>query len=496
MKNENKIPVTRRDFIKKSAATIAGVAMAPYLGCGKIAVEQPMTRTFGKIGFDVTSFGLGGQASLQWTPEDVDPVPIILKAYERGVNYYDTSNVYGPSQMNFGKAFRELGLVPGLPGYSESRRAGIFLTSKTHLRHARGGDAARFNYTNGTSGTKTVDDVKRSLSQMFGDGEGDYPDGAYLNMVLIHNLTQRSEMEAVYLGYDDTDPQAEEIGALAALRDLRDGTNLTGLNPGEERLIRHVGFSGHFDPALMMEMIRRDHRNLLEAMLVAINANDKLFNNMQYNVIPVAAGKDMAVIAMKVFADGAMFTKPAHWTEGPHEVVRTVGSDDLPSRPLIEYSVSTPGIHTAIIGIGQISDQEEQCQLVQNISSAQVSPGGLSETDRETIERLAAPVKEGQTNYFQQPAQPLTAPAFFEATVRRGGDEAQVNVTWGTALAGNAPIERYEVLRNRQVISEMPYAPQTRLEPFAVSVPFESGEYAVRVSDTQGRTAVTDPVVV
>jgi len=470
--------------------------MAPYLGCGKIAVEEPLTRTFGKIGFDVTSFGLGGQASLQWTPADVDPVPIILKAYEKGVNYYDTSNVYGPSQNNFGKAFRELGMVPGLPGYSESRRAGIFLTSKTHLRHAKGGDEFRYNRTNGTPGTKTVDDVKRSLSQMFGDGEGNYPDGAYLDMVLTHNLTQRSEMETLYLGYDDTDPQAEEIGALAALRDLRDGTNLTGLNPGEEQLIRHVGFSGHYDPALMMEMIRRDHQNLLEAMLVAINANDKLFNNMQYNVIPVAAGKEMAVIAMKVFADGAMFTKPAHWTEGPHEVVRTIGSEDLPSRPLIEYALSTPGLHTAIVGIGQISDEASGCQLVQNISSAQISPDGLSESDRETVERLAAPVKDGQTNYFQQEKQPLSAPVLVDVLVEHEGGNAMVAVRWNTALAGDAPITKYEVLHNGQAVSELPYEPQTSLDPFEAFLPNEPGEYTVRVTDALGRNAVTDPVVV
>jgi aryl-alcohol dehydrogenase-like predicted oxidoreductase len=44
-----------------------------------------MKRMFGKTGFEVTTFGLGGQASLQWTPDDVDPVSIILKAFDAGV---------------------------------------------------------------------------------------------------------------------------------------------------------------------------------------------------------------------------------------------------------------------------------------------------------------------------------------------------------------------------------------------------------------------------
>ena len=94
-------------------------------------MESPIKRDFGKIDFQVTTLGLGGQGSLQWTPDDVDPVSIILKAFQLGVNYFDTSNLYGPSQTNFGKAFRELNLIPGESGYDETLRRSIFLTSKT-----------------------------------------------------------------------------------------------------------------------------------------------------------------------------------------------------------------------------------------------------------------------------------------------------------------------------------------------------------------------------
>jgi aryl-alcohol dehydrogenase-like predicted oxidoreductase len=116
-----------------------------------------MKRTFGRIGFQVTTLGLGGQASIQWTPENVDPVAIIEKAYRLGVNYFDTSNVYGPSQVNYGKAFRNLGLVPGTPGYDPSRRKAIFLTSKTMLRFGKGGGRSsrckkQFKWSDGQQG--------------------------------------------------------------------------------------------------------------------------------------------------------------------------------------------------------------------------------------------------------------------------------------------------------------------------------------------------------
>ena len=76
-------------------------------------MAQLVTRRLGRTGRNVTTLGLGGQASLQWTAEGVDPIAIIEKAFHLGINYMDTSNLYGPSQKNFGEAFRRLGLSPG-----------------------------------------------------------------------------------------------------------------------------------------------------------------------------------------------------------------------------------------------------------------------------------------------------------------------------------------------------------------------------------------------
>lgn len=453
-----------------------------------------MTRSFGNLSHEVTTFGLGGQASIQWTPDDVDPVAIILKAFDKKVNYFDTSNLYGSSQMNYGRAFRKLGLIPGISGYNERLRRSIFLTSKTHIRIAKGDlnlEGVR-NWTNGEPGSHTIDDVKRSLSLMFGDGKGYYPSGAYLDMVLLHSITSKADVDAVYEGLYGTDSKAEKIGALAALRDYRDGTNYTGLNPKEERLIRHVGFSGHYDAGVMMDLIQRDKDNLVEGLLVAINANDKLNFNMQHNVIPVAAAKNMGIIGMKVFADGAMYTKGAHWSNQSSHVVRQVGSKDLPFRPLIEYSLTTPGVSTVIIGIGQITDNPLECQLTQNIAAAQIKPGGLSETDRTSIEHTANKVKEGKTNYFQMEKGGLTAAR--NVKIEKSGNR-QIILTWDTAYAGSSPIECYEIWKNDQKISEVPHTPQTTKIPFVYNDTVEASgkaEYKVITVDRQGNRAETE----
>ncbi len=493
-------PLSRRHFVKGMAIASAGLSIGPYFTFGKAQPGKPTKRVMGRLDFEATTLGLGGQASLQWTPAGVDPIKIILKAFDLGVNYFDTSNVYDSSQENYGKAFRELHLVPGQPGYNERLRRSIFLTSKTALRFGKGGwqKQGLINVSNGGPGLHAADDLKRTLSQVFGDGRGSYPQGAYLDMVLQHSVSSMADVEALYEGYAKPDLKAETIGALATLIDFRDGTNLTGLNPQEEKLIRHIGFSGHASPAVMMEMIQRDSRNILEGMLVAINANDRLYFNMQYNVIPVAAACNMGVIAMKVFADGAMYTKQATWTRGPDMVVRDVGSKALPSNPLVQYALTTPGVHTAIIGMGHIDADPPACQLQQNLLAAQIASDALSVSDRREIEKLAGQVKQGKTNYFQDPPQALGAPRNPSAAQEIRGQKRSAQLRWQTAYAGDEPIVRYEIWRDNQKAGQMAHKPQARQTPFSFEEALSdksAHNYQIVTVDAAGRTAKTENVL-
>jgi aryl-alcohol dehydrogenase-like predicted oxidoreductase len=459
MKNEKPYPLNRRNFIKISAATTAAATLLPFDNFAADNLPSPMKRKFGKMDFEVTTLGLGGQASLQWTPEDVDPVPIILKAFKMGINYYDTSNLYGPSQTNYGKAFRQLNLIPGLPGYDGNLRKSIFLTTKTHLRYGSNHFPADTetvkNRTNGDHGQGAVGDLKRSLSQLFGDGQGNYPKGAYVDMILAHALNTMDDVDALYLGLETPLAPDGEFGAFVALRDYRDGTNHTGLNPKHEKLVRHLGFSGHYSAPVMMEMIQRDQFNILDGMLIAINVNDRRMFNMQYNAIPLAKAKNLGIIAMKVFADGAIYDKEARWSRTPADVVRRVGTQAIPSRPLVEYALTTPGVHTAIIGIGHIDDDPMKCQLTQNFYAAQVGPDALAETDRRKHEELGLKAKDGQANYFQEKKNELSRPN--DLAFLKDGNAAEIS--WHMAYAGDEPVSHYEILKNGQQVAEVKHVP-------------------------------------
>jgi aryl-alcohol dehydrogenase-like predicted oxidoreductase len=489
---------SRRRFLGRCAVAASGSLLMPSLCLGKIGTARPRKRVLGRTGLQVTTLGLGGQASIQRPPDDLSPATIIEKALAKGVNYIDTSNRYGPSQLRFGEVFRAMKLIPGQPGYDERRRRELFVASKTVIRYGKGSHPEVNCRTDGPDGSHAADDIRRALSQMFGDGRGGYPPGAYLDFFFIHTLDTHLEVDAIYEGLDAPDPKAERIGALATLRDYRDGTNLTGLNPREERLIRHLGISGHLSSPVLMDCLLRDEDDLIDAMLVSVNANDRRYLNHQFNAIPVAAAKNVGIIGMKVFANGAMYAGEARWPRSPDDTVRTVGSRALPSRTLVEYALATPGVATAIVGIGHIDSQPQRCQIEQNLSAAQVLPESLSPGDRTEIERMALSAKEGQTNWFQLPLEPLSPPrdAAVVRTMREG--HRVVRLSWQTAYAGEHPIRHYEIARNGRRAAVVEHRPQTSQQrPFVFEEPGNDQpppEYTITTVDASGRRAATEPL--
>jgi aryl-alcohol dehydrogenase-like predicted oxidoreductase len=490
----SKYPLSRRDFIKLSAITAAGTLMWPPGYSYATKAPSPLMRKFGNTKYMVTTLGLGGQGSIQWTPDGVDPVAIILKAFELGVNFFDTSNMYGTSQTNYNLAFRKLNLIPGETGYNKKLRESIVLTSKTLMRWGKPGWKEVENVRNGSNGEDVqcaVDDLKRSLSQIFGDGKGNYPEGAYLDFMLIHSITSFEEVDVLYKGLETHLNPDENFGALVALRDFRDGTNLTGTNPRKEKLIKHIGFSSHDNPSVMIDMIQRDEFGINEAMLVALNANDKLYFNMQNNVLPVARAKGLGIIGMKVFANGVMYGEKEGFSRTPADVYMNVGAPALPSHELIEYVLNSPNMDTLIIGIGHVDDDPLKCQLTQNYYASQIEPDALSKNRLLEIEEKAAKVKGGKTNYFQMDKNGLSAPQ--DVQVQTVGDKTRV--IWQTAFAEDVPISHYEVLLNGEKIGKVDHRPQIlKSKPFVFeTAKLTDMDIAVRTVDENGDRSYVQP---
>ena len=303
---------TRSMFTRRELARALGAI--PALQMGASAQLQPEFaaklnhRLLGRTGRWVTPLGLGGQASLQWTNRGIDPADIIVRAIGLGINYLDSANAYGPSQANYQTAIWRLHLSAADSEYNAALRERLYFATKTGQRFA-------FNRAQPNAAT-AITELQRSMTVMFGDGKGWVPDGAYLDAMQMHNVTTDQQVDQIFEGMDDRANlrTRDRIGVLAGLLDFRDGTNYTGLNPEHRHWIRHIGITGHQSSLVLMRALRMDQGNVLDTLLVALNANDRNYCSHQYNVIPVAVAKGMGVIAMKAFADGVFYGKAARFS--------------------------------------------------------------------------------------------------------------------------------------------------------------------------------------
>jgi aryl-alcohol dehydrogenase-like predicted oxidoreductase len=474
--------VSRRNILK----ALGTLPAAGYLAMNHGAWAQAATarlpkRLLGRTGHWVTPLALGGQASLQWTAPGIDAPDIIVRAVQLGVNYLDSANVYGPSQTNYGEAFRRLHLTPGASGYNPALRKSLYIASKTRERYALGPSSSPQN-----AGATAVTDIKRALTQMFGDSKGYIPEGAYLNAMQMHALGTLEDIDVLYAGMAERGGKMpERIGAFAALLDYRDGTNYTGLNPENKQYIRHIGVTGHLSSPVLMEMLRRDTGNNLDTLLVALNANDKLYTSHEYNVLQLAAGRGMGVIAMKVFADGSFYGKEPHFSHSTADVIYTVGkADKARHEDLVRYSLSIPGVSCAVTGIGHIDrEKPENDQLVANLAAATQDPA--SPAERRRIEQEMAARYGATTNYFQLPQSGLVQPAVVKVEKIAGSD--RVAVRWNTAIAAARPIASYEIRSGSRVLLSVPYRPQMTPELLWASVPAAAvGDGTVTVTAKEG----------
>jgi aryl-alcohol dehydrogenase-like predicted oxidoreductase len=426
-------------------------------------------RVLGRTGRWVVPYAFGAQASVQRVQAAADPVDIVVRVVEQGINYLDTANGYGPSQVNMGKAFQRLNLHPHAAGYDAALRERLFIATKT---------GRRFAHAPGVDGPTAVDELKRSLTQMFGDGEGFIPEGAYVDSIQIHNLTTMEQVEQVYMGYNERGGKMpERIGALAALIDYRDGTNYTGLNPERKKWVRHLGITGHLSSAVLMNAIHRDTGDHLDTMLIALNANDRAYGAHQYNAIPVARAKGMGIIAMKIFADGTFYGKEARFSRGPEDTYMDVGKAGMATpADLVRYPLGVAGVSCAIVGIGKIDrGNVEKDQLVTNMTAA--LDGTVSGSEMLAIEKRVRDRHGLDTNYFQD-RHGLKQPTDVKAV--KDGD--RVRVTWQTAFAGAEPVKTYDIMAGSKRLASVPFRPQLSLEPLEFFVPAaEVGTAPVRV---------------
>jgi aryl-alcohol dehydrogenase-like predicted oxidoreductase len=288
---------TRRAFLATSIAVAGTVVGSAVLKRNQTSASSKLTspttmpeRLLGNTGVQVPILGLGGagQTPLSWNGAEDKAVALIQRALELGIRYFDTAADYGPSEDYLGKV---------LPSY----RQGIFLASKTAARDRDG--AWR--------------ELERSLKRLQTD---------YLDLWQLHHVSYEPELEQIFTSNG-------AIGALEAAK--------------EQKLVRFVGITGHHEPAIISEGLRR---YAFDTTLIPVNAADKHHPRPFIpHLLPLAQQKNVGVIAMKVPAYGRLF-KPGV-LDGMHQA--------------LGYTLSQSGVHCAVIAAETIEQLESNVRVAQ-----------------------------------------------------------------------------------------------------------------------------------
>jgi aryl-alcohol dehydrogenase-like predicted oxidoreductase len=272
------------------------------------------TRNLGKTGYKVGIFSLGGQAALEKSNNEANAVPIIERALDLGVNYIDTSSIYGGpdrwSEQYVGKVMKR-------------RRGDAFLATKTKERTRDG----------------SMRMIETSLKLLQTD---------HVDLWQLHDIGTMTDIDEIFA----------KGGAMEALLEARD-----------QKIVRYLGITGHYRPDALIEAIRR---YLFDTILMAVNAADPHHYSFSEQLLPRAVEKQMGIIGMKVPARGRLLSS---WTPPPLEVqkhtwegmVLAPNPGTIDMRQAMYYSLSLP-VSTVIIGCDSVAQLEHNVQLAREFT--------------------------------------------------------------------------------------------------------------------------------
>ena len=187
------------------------------------------------------------------------------------------------------------------------RRNQVFLASKTHDRTRDGS-------------LRLLDE---SLKRLRTD---------HLDLWQLHDLRTPSDLKMIF-------------GSGGALEGL--------LQARAEGRVRFLGVTGHQDPSILLEAMRRFD---FDTVLVALNAADVHRLSFAQSALVAAARLGMGVIGMKIYAAGALLRGDAK--------SRPVAAADA-----MGYVLSLPGVSTVVIGCSSPAEVDENAQIARAFRS-------------------------------------------------------------------------------------------------------------------------------
>ncbi len=285
--------VTRRDFLKTTAAGAAVVGLA--LSETASAAEKVPQRVLGKTGVRVPILGFGtAPTGTRRTLQDA--IALYNEAINLGVNYMDTA----PENMGYGKAQEQLGYV------LKERRKDVFLVTKCFEPKA--------------------DDALKLLESNLKLLQTDYADLVYAHSIGSDKMDLNTVMG--------------KGGVMEMLMKAK-----------KEGLTKYIGISGHDRPWKFLKILENFE---IDVMMNAVNFVDKHTYNFENKVWPVAAKKNIGLVAMKVLGGAQYDSKALSNRKMPEEYISAA----------IRYALSQPNVALAVIGMATREELRRNLELV------------------------------------------------------------------------------------------------------------------------------------
>jgi predicted aldo/keto reductase-like oxidoreductase len=199
-------------------------------------------RLLGKTGAEVTILGLGGEGILRTFGQEKEAIPLIQRAIDLGITYFESARAYSGSESYYGMALKE-------------KRRDIFLASKSHERT---GDGALKNLET-TLGTMKTN---------------------YLDLWMIHDVRTPKDLDLIFA------PK----GAIKAFEAAK-----------RNKLVRFIGISGHRNPTILSRALDLFP---FDTVLMPVNPAEPHYWSFLHEVLPKAQAKGMGILGMKTLSRG------------------------------------------------------------------------------------------------------------------------------------------------------------------------------------------------
>ncbi len=271
---------------------------------------QVPKRPMGSTGLQVSIIGMGGY-HLGTAAGQQEVNEMVAKAMDHGINFFDNAWEYhkGMSEERVGVA---------LVG---KRDQAIVMTKV--CTHGRKKDVA-------------MKMLEESLTRLQTD---------HLDVWQVH--------EVIY--YNDPEKAYDPDGVLEALTAAR-----------QQGKVRFVGFTGHKNPSIHLEMLNRGFH--FDAVQMPINPFDPSYRSFERNVLPVAVQKGMAVFSMKSMSGSG----------------ESIVNGALTPTEALSYAMSVPGVSTTISGMDSMAVLDQNLAILRNFQPlSEKQMGDLREHGRQ-----------------------------------------------------------------------------------------------------------------